>query len=216
MGTQLLHHAPRQGAAGERCSRAIPRRPGSCSGAGMMRDQRSLRRALGLVFLVGLVPAAACHSTEPQSPPAGLTNATPPQPPDLGRGAPRTKVEGAYNMYVAEPVRKVCAGPIPFFEFDSSDTRGVDDPTMQTLAGCMISGPLKGKAIKLVGHTDPRGTPNYNEKLGLERAERVKNYLVTHGVDAGRVQVGSVGEDEASPSPKDWAKDRRVEIQLAP
>ena len=117
-------------------------------------------------------------------------------------------------MYVAEPVRKVCSGTAPFFEFDSSDTRDTDQPTMQALAQCMLSGPLAGKTIKLIGHTDPRGTPNYNEKLGLERAERVKHYLIAHGVDTSRVQVESVGEEEASPAPKDWAKDRRVEVQL--
>ena len=86
---------------------------------------------------------------------------------------------------------------------------------MQTLADCMLTGPLSGKSIRLIGHTDPRDTPGYNEKLGLERAERVKQYLVAHGIDTARVQVESVGEDAASPAPKDWAKDRRVEVQLA-
>lgn len=119
-------------------------------------------------------------------------------------------------MYVAEPVRKVCSGSVPFFEFDSSETRDADQPSMHTLAECMISGPLSGKSVKLVGHTDPRGTPDYNDKLGLERAERVRRYLVAHGVEAGRVQVESVGEEKASPTPKDWPADRRVEIQLVP
>jgi len=145
-----------------------------------------------------------------------LTSVNAPQPPDLGRGAPRIRVEGAYSMYVAEPVRKVCSGTAPFFEFDSADTRGADQPSMQVLADCMITGPLKGKSIKLIGHTDPRGTPGYNEKLGMERAERVRSYLLSHGVETGRVQAESVGEDQASPAPKDWAKDRRVEIQLVP
>ena len=117
-------------------------------------------------------------------------------------------------MYVAEPVRKVCAGSVPFFEFDSSDTRDTDQPTMQSLAECMTSGPLKGKSILLIGHTDPRGTSAYNEKLGLELAERVKRYLVAHGIESGRVEVKSLGKDEASPAPAEWARDRRVEIQL--
>jgi peptidoglycan-associated lipoprotein len=123
-------------------------------------------------------------------------------------------MEGPYNMYVPEPVRKTCSGTAPFFEFDSSDTREPDQASMHALAECMISGPLKGKTIKLIGHTDPRGTPDYNEKLGLERAQRVKDHLVTHGVESNRVQVESVGEDQASPAPQDWPKDRRVEIQL--
>jgi len=172
---------------------------------------------LALLLLTSAAALAGCRSPEPESPNPGLTNAVaPPQPPDLGRGAPRATVETGYNMYIAEPVRKVCSGPPPFFEFDSSDTRGTDQPTMQVLTDCMLTGPLKGKTIKLIGHTDPRGTPGYNEKLGAERAERVKRYLVTHGVEANRVQVESHGEGQASTAPKDWAKDRRVEIELVP
>ncbi len=166
-------------------------------------------------MIAGAGSLAGCRSPAPESPSAGLTNAAAaPRAPDLGRGAPRVRVEGAYSMYVAEPVRKVCSGSVPFFAFDSSDTREDDQPTMKTLAECMISGPLSGKTIKLIGHTDPRGTPGYNEKLGLERAERVKHYLVAHGVDANRVQVDSAGEEQASGAPNDWPKDRRVEIQL--
>jgi peptidoglycan-associated lipoprotein len=181
----------------------------------MMRQQRALRDVLTIVVLTGVASLLGCRSPEPESPSTGLTNAvSPPRPPDLGRGAPRIKAESGYNMYVSEPVRNVCSGSAPFFEFDSSDTRETDQPTMQALADCMIKGPLAGKTIKLVGHADPRGTADYNERLGAERAERVKRYLTTHGVDAGRVEVGSVGEAEASQAPKDWAKDRRVEVQL--
>ena len=115
-------------------------------------------------------------------------------------------------MYVAEPVRKVCSGPPPFFEFDSSDTRVTDQPTMQALADCMMSGPLRGKTIKLLGHTDPRGTPNYNDKLGRERAERVKHYLVTHGVthQRHRDDAAAIGSEASvlEVSGADVAKDR--------
>jgi outer membrane protein OmpA-like peptidoglycan-associated protein len=181
----------------------------------MMPAQR-LRTVVCMLSLAGAAALVGCRSPEPESPSAGLTSATPPRSPDLGRGAPRVTMEGAYNMYVAEPVRKVCSGAVPFFEFDSSDTREGDQPTMKTLAECMSSGPLSGKTIKLIGRTDPRGTTAYNDKLGLERAEQVKRYLVSHGVESTRVQVESVGEEAASPAPKDWPKDRRVEIQLVP
>jgi outer membrane protein OmpA-like peptidoglycan-associated protein len=181
----------------------------------MTQAQRSLHALLAVLSLTGAASLAGCRSPEPESPSPELTSAPDaPRAPDLGRGAPRIKVEGAYNMYVAEPVRKVCSGSAPFFEFDSSDTRETDQPTMQALAECMISGPLSGKTIQLIGHTDPRGTPGYNAKLGFERAERVKRYLVTHGVAESRVRVESVGEVESSSAPAEWAKDRRVEIQL--
>lgn len=180
----------------------------------MMRARTS-SRVLGSVLVAGLVALAACHSPQPESPNPGLTSAVdPPKPPDLGQGAPRIKAEGAYHVYVADPVRNVCTGSVPFFDFDSSDTREGDQPSMKTLADCMLTGPLKGKAIKLIGHTDPRGSEGYNDRLGLERAQRVKRYLVTHGVEDARVQVESAGEQQASAAPADWPKDRRVEVQL--
>jgi peptidoglycan-associated lipoprotein len=181
----------------------------------MGRKQTSLTTALlSLTLAVGVGSLAACHTQEPTSPTVGLTKAAdPPEMPDLGRGAARTRVDVLYGVSLAEGVGKACAGPAPFFEFDSSDA-AKDQPTMQVLARCMIDGPLRGKKIKLIGHTDPRGTESYNDNLGLERAERVRAYLVAHGVAEDRVQARTAGEDEARAAPAAWAKDRRVEIQL--
>ena len=44
----------------------------------------------------------------------------------------------------------------------------------------------------------------------------VKKYLVGQGVDAGRVLTASMGKADASPFPKDWRTDRRVDIELIP
>lgn len=155
------------------------------------------------------------HEPEPTSPEVGLTKTVvPPKMPDEGRGASRTEKDQLYSVYVGDALVHSCSGSAPFFQFDSADAKK-DQPTMPMLANCMIDGPLKGKSIKLIGHTDPRGTAGYNDKLGLERADRVQRYLVTHGVDASRVETATVGADEARDTPQDWPKDRRVEIQLA-
>ncbi len=171
---------------------------------------------LGVFAVTAAAAGAACHVEEPTSPSTGLTRPVdPPTMPDLGRGASRTSQDTLYGVFVGDALVRSCSGPAPFFEFDSTDPKK-DQPTMQMLANCMIDGPLKGKTIKLVGHTDPRGSESYNDKLGLERAGRVKQYLVTHGVNDNRVQVASVGEDDAREAPEKWKKDRRVEIQLVP
>lgn len=182
----------------------------------IMTTHRIAGPLISLFLVVGVATlGAACRSREPESPNLGLTSAVdPPRAADLGRGAPRFEEQGTYNMYVAPPVREVCSGSPPFFEFDSSETRTNDQPTMETLASCMLTGPLRGKTIKLVGRTDPRGTEAYNHRLGLERADRVKQYLVNHGVEPSRVLVESAGEDQASSAPEGWATDRRVEVQL--
>lgn len=173
---------------------------------------RSSLLAFGLSCVA--LSSAACRTKEPASPTVGLEEPVdPPQAPDLGRGANRVSTD-VLNMYMADAVFEVCKGPSPFFEFDSAKVGPTDKPTMQVLANCMIDGPLAGKKIQLIGRTDPRGSEEYNEELGLERAERVKKYLVDRGIDANRVETTSLGKQDASPAPKDWASDRRVEIRL--
>lgn len=158
--------------------------------------------------------APACHSPEPRQPDKGLTPpVAPPQPPDLGRGPDRVSVD-VYRVYLGDGTRGVCGGPDPYFAFDSAQTDTRQTPTMQVLANCMKDGPLRDKSIRLIGRADPRGTDDYNDKLGLERAERVKKYLVTQGVEADRIQTDSAGKRGAKATPDDWPADRRVDVEL--
>jgi peptidoglycan-associated lipoprotein len=160
--------------------------------------------------------ASGCTMYEPDSPVAGLTRPVdPPMPPDLGHGPARVSVD-YYAMFMTNGVRSLCAGPDPYFKFNSATTGARDQPTMQVLANCLETGPLRGRTIRLVGRADPRGSDAYNERLGLQRAERVKRYLVDAGVAPERVVTASAGKDDASPFPKDWPTDRRVDIELVP
>lgn len=169
--------------------------------------------AAALVTFASIV--TACHSDPPQSPEVGLTHAaSPPKLPQPPNGQARFESDTLYNLWLGDSVGQICKGPSPFFEFDSA-AGAKSHPTMQVLATCMTEGPLRGQAIRLIGRTDPRGSDAYNTKLGLERAERVKRYLVAQGVDPSRIVTESAGEDAASKSPAEWARDRRVEIQLA-
>ena len=171
--------------------------------------------ATAVTTLLAAAAVSACHTEEPKSPDVGLTKPLdPPVNPDLGRYPSTVSVEGAYSMWMTDSVRHYCAGPDPFFSFDATKPKPEDQPTMANLVKCMQTGPLAGKTIKLIGHTDPRGTADYNAKLGLERAEKVKSFLVSNGVDKSRVQTDSVGKDEAHAAPKEWGNDRRVEIEL--
>lgn len=73
------------------------------------------------------------------------------------------------------------------------------------------------KTIEVVGYTDSRGSDAYNEKLSRDRAESVRAYLLTQGLDGSR--VAAVGRGESSPiasndSPEGRANNRRVEIVI--
>jgi peptidoglycan-associated lipoprotein len=167
--------------------------------------------------LLALPAFAGCATEEPKSPDRGLTEPfDPPQPPDLGRAPGTVEIDSLYSMYITDSVRNACSGPDPFFTFDSSKPTGPDQPTMKNLVECMITGPLRGKSIKLIGHTDPRGTAEHNEDLGLKRAEKVKTFLVRSGVEKERVETASMGAEGAESAPAAWGRDRRVQIQLVP
>jgi outer membrane protein OmpA-like peptidoglycan-associated protein len=171
---------------------------------------------LSTMALLALGVAAGCHTPEPTSPVAGLTRPVdPPMPPDLGRGPARVSVD-LFAAYQPGDVGLVCKGQDPTFKFDSAKAGPRQYLTMQVLANCMREGPLRDRAIRLIGRTDPRGTEAYNERLGLRRAEQVKRYLVDQGVEPDRVETASLGKDDASPNPRDWRTDRRVDVELAP
>lgn len=172
------------------------------------------RCSIGLLVTASSVLVLGCHATQPHQADVGLTEVRPPRNPDLGRGAPRETAEQRYRILLGEDVGGICAGPAPYFDTANSKTESKSIATMQTLAECMISGPLRGKSIVLVGHTDPRGSAEYNDRLGAKRAAAVRNYLIDHGIAADRVKIETAGERTASSDPKDWATDRRVEVRV--
>ncbi len=68
--------------------------------------------------------------------------------------------------------------------------------------------------VVIVGHCDPRASERYNQRLGLKRAEAVRDFLVAAGVDSGRISVRSDGEKRPiSTKPDEFWLDRRVEFE---
>ena len=94
--------------------------------------------------------------------------------------------------------------------FDLNSTE-LSDETEQILDGVtqdLIGAP--GVAVVLRGHTDSSGPNFYNAKLGMKRALAVENYLISKGVDAGRMHLESKGESEPI-SPNATAAGARIE-----
>ena len=81
-----------------------------------------------------------------------------------------------------------------YFAYDQSDIPASERPKLDTLAGYLTQNPSLYATVE--GHTDSRGSEKYNRALGERRALAVKNYLATMGVDAGRIQTISFGEDK--------------------
>ncbi len=83
-----------------------------------------------------------------------------------------------------------------------------------------LVGKLKGITLEViiaVGHTDWVGSDAYNQKLSVRRAEAVKGYLVSKGIEANRIYTEGKGEKQPvadNRTSAGRAKNRRVEIEV--
>ena len=101
------------------------------------------------------------------------------------------------------------------FDFDKSALKPEGKAKLDDLVG-------KLKAVNLevviaIGHTDSIGSNAYNQKLSVRRANSVKAYLVSKGIEANRIYTEGKGETQpvASNKTKEGrAKNRRVEIEV--
>ena len=123
-----------------------------------------------------------------------------------------TPPPAAKPMPVSE---KVSFSAESLFDFDKSvvkaDGKAALDGLVANLQG------MDTEAIVTVGHTDSIGTDAYNQKLSLRRAEAVKAYLVTKGVEASRVFVEGKGESQPvadNKTAEGRAKNRRVTVEV--
>ena len=82
-------------------------------------------------------------------------------------------------IQVSADILKACglSDADAYFQFDSARLKKQDIAPANTIAVCFMAGPLKGHLIKLVGHADPRGGPEYNITLGQSRADGLETYL---------------------------------------
>ncbi len=71
--------------------------------------------------------------------------------------------------------------------------------------------------VEIAGHTDNIGTPEDNMILSQKRAESVRTYLITHGIDADRVIAKGYGEEQAiatNDTPEGRQENRRTEVRM--
>ena len=81
------------------------------------------------------------------------------------------------------------------FDTDKNTLQGTaGDKLKQILAS--LNKRFKGATIGVYGSTDSKGDAAHNKQLGTDRANAVKDWLITNGLDAGKVSVQSLGETE--------------------
>ena len=102
-----------------------------------------------------------------------------------------------------------------FFDFDKSVLKPEGKAKLDDLVG-KVQG-INLEVIIAVGHTDSVGSDAYNQRLSVRRAEAVKAYLVSKGIDKSRVYTEGKGEKQPvadNKTAEGRAKNRRVEIEV--
>ena len=114
----------------------------------------------------------------------------------------------------AEEVRNMLASMI-HFDLDKSNIRSDDMGALDQKVAILQANP--DLRIRIGGHCDERGSDEYNLALGNRRAQAAKQYLVSHGIDASRIETQSWGEERPMVDGHDesaWSQNRRDEFEV--
>ena len=114
----------------------------------------------------------------------------------------------------SEAVRTMLATLI-HFDYDKANIRPEDASVLDQKASILQANP--NVRIRISGHCDERGSDEYNLALGNRRAQAAKQYLVSHGIDASRIETQSWGEEKPLVDGHDesaWSQNRRAEFEV--
>jgi peptidoglycan-associated lipoprotein len=103
--------------------------------------------------------------------------------------------------------------PIVYFDYNQSVIRSDSKDPLKRAAEALKSG--ASAQITIEGHCDERGSSEYNLALGERRAQSVRSYLRTLGVDGKKLTAISYGKERPADSghtEEAWAKNRRAEL----
>jgi peptidoglycan-associated lipoprotein len=102
-----------------------------------------------------------------------------------------------------------------YFEFDKSELTPDDISKLDAKIPLLNANP--DLRIRVSGHTDSRGSDEYNMALGQRRAASAKRYLTQHGIAATRIETVSFGEERPAATGTDeasMAQNRRSEFEI--
>ena len=152
-----------------------------------------------------LVPKpAAAPAPKPAAPARAPAPAKPaPAPAKPAAAAPRPTTQ------------KVTLAADALFDFDKSVIKADAKTKLDDLVGKLKA--INLEVIIAIGHTDSVGSDAYNQKLSLRRAEAVKAYMVSKGIEPNRIYTEGKGEKQPiadNKTKEGRAKNRRVEIEV--
>ena len=177
-----------------------------------MTEKLSMHRMMVVLLLAAACALGACagKQTKPaESGGQGMANSG-----TEGAGAGNSNASGgSSDDEVAGPQAGLLAKRTVYFDFDSSEIKGEGTDIVAAHAKYLAAN--SSTRVRLEGHTDERGSREYNIGLGERRAQAVRRALLLQGAADAQISTVSYGEERPAVPGHDeaaWAKNRRVEI----
>jgi peptidoglycan-associated lipoprotein len=172
------------------------------------------RRQVMVPLALLAISAAACgKKADPVLQPPTDTTAPTPPPPAPPPPAPAPPAGPTAEAVTAALVADL--GNVIHFDYDQDLVKPEDRPILDRKAEIMKAN--TGVRIRISGHADSRGSDEYNLVLGNKRALAARQYLIGRGIDGGRIDVTSFGEERpVDPAENEaaWARNRRAEFEI--
>jgi peptidoglycan-associated lipoprotein len=196
-------------------------------------------RRRGVVLLLVLLPVLALialegcakqpATTQAAAPAAPAPPVAPPTPPPAPSPPPAAAPPAPAPAPAPPPAATPTPAPAPapppkpaefaatenlrdiYFDFDKYNIRPGDARTLDSNAAWLKSN--TNQLVLIEGHCDERGTSEYNLALGERRAKSTMNYLVSQGVEAGRITIISYGKERPTCTESNegcWQRNRRA------
>jgi peptidoglycan-associated lipoprotein len=171
--------------------------------------------------LISLVALGACKKkpqvapTPETTPTAAPAPTTPTPPPTNGCDAACMRDKDAAAMAEAARLATATLTATVYFDYDRSDI--TDDTRTKLDAKVPILTQNAAVKIRIAGHTDSRGSDEYNLALGQRRAAAAKRYLTDRGIDGSRIEIVSFGEERPTCSDESdtcFSRNRRDEFEI--
>jgi peptidoglycan-associated lipoprotein len=178
-----------------------------------MAEKLSMQRLIVVLLMAVSLSLGACASKKPK--PVAPTTPSEASANAGGAGDAASALAAGANPddEAQGPQAGLLATRVVYFDFDSSEIKGPGTDVVAAHAKYLAA--HSGTRVRLEGHTDERGSREYNIGLGERRAQAVRRALLLQGATDAQISTVSYGEERPAVSGHDeaaWSKNRRVEI----
>lgn len=118
---------------------------------------------------------------------------------------------GSQQQQLQDAVAAV--GNVFYFDYDSSTLKPQAQEALDAHIALLRT---NERSVRLEGHTDERGTREYNMALGERRGNTVRDYMIVNGIPSYRIETVSYGEEQPiayGSGEANWSQNRRVELK---